>query len=125
MGDISDNFSDGMTDDIPNEFPDEVALLQAQLDVQAARLRLYENIVHRRRARPRRRQSRRHSFWLCPWPGPERQQKFGLYDQLMVELQTEDPQSFCNFMRMPPGMFHKILLGTRITKQHTWFRAPI
>ena len=104
-----------------------MALLQASLDVQAARLRLNEHVVHRRRARRRRQQSRRRRFWIRPWLGPERRQKFGLYDQLKVELRAEDPKSFCNFMRMPPDMFHEILarVAPRITKQHTWFRAPI
>ncbi len=131
MGDIPDNIPDETMDDIPDDLPDdvpdEVALLQAQLDVQAARLRLYENVVQRRRARRRRQRGRRRRFWFRPWLGPERRRQFGLYDQLMVELRAEDPKSFCNFMRMPPEMFDEILLriGPRITKQHTWFRAPI
>lgn len=109
------------------DIPGEVALLQAELDVQVARLRLYENVLQRRRARRRNQNIRRRRFWFRPWLGPERRMRFGLYDQLMVELRAEDLNSFCNFMRMPPDMFHEILrrVGPRITKKHTWFRAPI
>ncbi len=45
----------------------------------------------------------------------------------MVELRREDPQEFKKFMRMPPAMFDEILerVKPRITKQHTWYRAPL
>ena len=103
-----------------------MALLQAQLDVRAARLRLYENVVQRRRTRHRRQQGQRRRLWFRPWLGHVRRRQFGLYNQLMFELRAEEPKSCCNFMRMPPEMFDEILLRVRprITKQHTLFRAP-
>ena len=75
--------------------------------------------------RGRRRQRRR--WWSRAWLSPERRRQFGLYDQLMVELRREDSQSFTNFMQMPPQMFDKVLrrIGPRMTKQHTFCRAPI
>ena len=113
--------------DIPDDLPDEMALLQAQLDVRAARLRLYENVVQRRRTRHRRQQGQRRRLWFRPWLGHVRRRQFGLYNQLMVELRAEEPKYCCNFMRMPLEMFDEILLRVRprITKQHTLFRAPI
>ncbi|XP_033761212.1 uncharacterized protein LOC117342994 [Pecten maximus] len=110
-----------------DDYSDEVALMQAQLDVQVARINLYTYAVQRQRARLRQQKKRRRRFWFRPWLGIERRRSFGLYDQLMVELRAEDHNSFCNFMRMPPDMFSEILrrVGPRITKKHTWFRAPI
>lgn len=99
------------------------ALLQAQLHLQHAQLDMRAHVLARRRRR--RRQRRR--WWSRAWLSPERRRQFGLYDQLMVELRREDSQSFTNFMRMPPEMFDELLrrIGPRISKQHTFFRAPI
>lgn len=44
------------------------------------------------------------------WLRPERRRRFGLYDQLIVELQREGEGLFVNFMRMPPEMFDELLL---------------
>ncbi|KAJ8019719.1 Protein ALP1-like [Holothuria leucospilota] len=45
----------------------------------------------------------------------------------MVELRREDTTAFTNFLRMPPAMFDELLtrVGPRITKQRTYYRAPI
>jgi hypothetical protein len=66
-------------------------------------------------------------MWARAWLGPERRRQFGLYDQLMMELRREDTAAFTNFMRMQPEMFDEILarVGPRITKQHTFYRAPL
>ena len=58
---------------------------------------------------------------------PVRRQRFGLYNQLMVELRLEDPETFQNFMRMPPEMFDELLdrVGPRLTKKTTNWRCPI
>jgi len=44
----------------------------------------------------------------------------------MAELMAEDP-AFRNFTRIGPEMFHELLqvVGTRITKNHTWFGQSI
>ena len=53
--------------------------------------------------------------------------QFGIYEQLLLELRTEDQRGFKNFMRMPPEMFDELLdrVGPRITKQQTWLRKPL
>ena len=53
--------------------------------------------------------------------------QFGIYDQLLLELRTEDQRGFKNFMRMSPEMFDELLdrAGPRITKQQTWLRKPL
>ena len=53
--------------------------------------------------------------------------QFGIYDQLLLELRTEDQRGFKNFMLMPPEMFDELLdrVGPRITKQQTWLRKPL
>ena len=98
------------------------AVLQAQLHLHNEQLDRHAHVLVRR---GRRRQRRR--WWSRAWLSPERRRQFGLYDQLMVELRRADSQSFTNFMRMPPQMFDELLrrIGPRITKQHTFFRAPI
>ncbi|XP_028395726.1 protein ANTAGONIST OF LIKE HETEROCHROMATIN PROTEIN 1-like [Dendronephthya gigantea] len=59
------------------------------------------------------------------WIGRRRQ--FGIYDQLLVELRSEDTRCFKNFMRMVPEMFDELLarVSPRITKKHTWYRRPL
>ena len=106
---------------------EEVGWLQLQLAVlrernRLARIRLlFANLQrHRRRRRPRR-------WWCRPWLSTRRREKYGLYDQLMVELRREDTETFRNFMRMPPEMFDEILdrVGPRLRKKYTNFRLPL
>lgn len=98
-----------------------VLVLQAQMHVIEADIKYYEHVKKRRKRRVIRK------CWSRAWLGPERRRQFGLYDQLMQELRREDQKSFINFTRMPPEMFDEVLqrVGPRITKQHTFFRAPI
>ena len=97
----------------------QVALIQAQIDLLDANLNIYAHVQNRRR--------RRRRLWCRAWLGSDRRRQFGLYDQLMTELRREDQKSFVKFMRMQPEMFDEILerVGPRITKQYTFYRAPI
>ena len=99
-------------------------LLQAELNLQNVDVDMQRYLACRRRHR-RAQQQRR--WWSRARLSPLRRRQFGLYDQLMVELRCEDPQAFCNFMRMPPAMFDEILVhvGPRFMKQYTWMRDPI
>ncbi|KAJ8018303.1 hypothetical protein HOLleu_43780 [Holothuria leucospilota] len=102
--------------------------LQAQAAIAEANLHLAQanlNIHQYAQNRMRRRRQRR--WWYRAWLGPARRRKYGLYDQLMVELRREDTTAFTNFLRMPPAMFDELLtrVGPRITKQRTYYRAPI
>ena len=101
----------------------QAAILQAELNLQNANLDVYAYL----RLRRRKRRGRRRRWWLRVWLGPERRRQFGLYDQLMDELRREDEKSFLNFLRIPPEMFDEVLerVRPRITKKHTWWRAPI
>ncbi|KAH3734778.1 hypothetical protein DPMN_041225 [Dreissena polymorpha] len=56
-----------------------------------------------------RRGDRARNIWRRPWLHPGRRHKFGIYDQLMVELRREDPGSFKKFLRMPTKMYDEIL----------------
>ena len=96
----------------------QVALIQTQIDLLDANLNIYAHVQNRRRRR---------RLWSRAWLGSERRRQFGLYDQLMIELRREDQKSFVKFMRMQPEMFDKILecVGPRITKQYTFYRAPV
>ena len=50
-----------------------------------------------------------------------------MYDQLMVELRSEDHSAFTYFLRMPPVMFDELLarVGPRLVKQYTFYRHPL
>ena len=99
-----------------------------QLEVEMLRLRLrYIRLRTLIQQYLLMRRTRRRSFWCREWCGPVRRQKFGLFDQLMVELREEDTASFKNFLRMPPEMFDELVrrLTPRLRKQHTNYRAPI
>ena len=98
-----------------------VAMLRHQhnlIDLTLHMLRINRNRRHRRNQRRRR-------SWVREWIG--RRRKFGIYDQLMVELRNEDQASFTNFLRMPPDMFDELLarVGPRISRKHTSYREPL
>ena len=97
-----------------------LAVLQHQHD-------LIDLLLYRLRASRAKRTKvkRKRKNWVRPWIGRRRQ--FGRYDQLMVEIRNEDHASFINFLRMPPVMFDELLarVGPRITKQYTFYRAPL
>ena len=73
----------------------------------------------------KRRKRKAHSCWVRPWIG--RRHLLGLYDRLMVELRSEDPKAFNNFMRMPPEMYDEIVdkLTPALTKPTTNAREPL
>ncbi|KAH3769762.1 hypothetical protein DPMN_171038 [Dreissena polymorpha] len=51
-----------------------------------------------------RRGARARNIWRRPWLHLKRRRQFGIYDQLMVELRSEDPETFKKFLRMPTEM---------------------
>ena len=85
----------------------------AKNDLAIANMLLQYRKRRRRRRRPR-------IFWIRPWI--QRRKDFGHYDRLMHELETEDRESFTNFLRVPPEMFQGLeeRLTRRLTKQDTW-----
>ena len=76
--------------------------------------------------RRQQRQACRGQWDRCAWTRGwiSRRKQFGVYHQLIVELQLEDPTAFKNFMRTPPEMYDEILtrIEHRLTKQHTSYR---
>ncbi len=50
---------------------------------------------------------------------------YGQYEQLMVELEADDPAGFKNIVRMKTDMFQELLnrLGPTIFKKDTWYRT--
>lgn len=51
----------------------------------------------------------------------------GHYDRLMYEVETEDRQSFINFLRVLPEMFREMeqQLAVSLTKKDTLYRNAI
>ena len=99
--------------------------LLAQMEEDAAEDDLaILHLVQYRRNRNRRRRARRR-YWIRPWT--QRRKDFGHYDRLMHELETEDRQSFLNFLRVPPAMFCEMeqRLSERLTKKDTWYREAL
>ena len=94
----------------------QLVVLQHQYDI-------IELALHQIRANRLGRRRQRRWVWVRLCIG--RRQQFGLYDQLLVELRTEDQASFKNFMF--PEMFNGLVarVGPRITKQQTWYREPL
>jgi len=84
-------------------------------------LNLLEQIQQQQQPRRRRRRRRARWFWVRPWL--LRHPLYGQFEQLMPELEGEDPASFRNFVRMEPAMFRELInrLGPRISKQDTWY----
>jgi len=75
--------------------------------------------------RRNRRNARRRRFWVRPWL--LRRPTRGHYDQLLEELQSEDRQSYKNFLRVSPAMFREILekVGPKIQKEDTFWRKSL
>lgn len=63
------------------------------------------------------RRRKRKRWWVRPWI--LRRPLFGQYEQLMVELENEDIQSFVNFTRFDPETFTELLMriGPRIASR--------
>ena len=87
--------------------------------LQIALLNHQNNIMDLLLYMMRKKCSKRRRYWVRMWIA--RRQEFGIYDQLMVELRTEDEASFINFLRMPPLMFDELLnrIGHRIAYRDT------
>ena len=67
------------------------------------------------------------AFWVRPWRSVPRRLMYGHYHRLMRELRMEDIASFCNYMRMEPQIFDKLVdrLSPRITLQDTNWRKAL
>jgi len=63
--------------------------------------------------------------WVREWL--LRREEFGVYHQLMKELELEDVAAFKNFLRMEPTMFQELLkrVSPRIEKQNTFWRKAL
>ena len=74
---------------------------------------------------PGERRRKRKRWWVRPWI--LRRPLFGQYEQLMVELENEDVQSFVNFTRFDPETFRELLMriGPRIAKKPPYWRLPL
>ena len=77
--------------------------------------------VQRRRIR-RRRIARRKDIWCRQWLA--RRPLYGQYEQLLQELNREDPNGYKNFLRIDADLFGEIVdrISPRIKKQDTNYR---
>ena len=101
-----------------------LATLQLQLNTLNVKNTI--NVAHiQHNQRRRRRRRRRRTVWVRLWL--QRRSLHGQFEQLMEELQLEDPAAFKNFMRMEPAMFHELLtrLAGRLTKLDTNYRKAL
>lgn len=67
----------------------------------------------------------RRRFWIWPWL--QRQPILGMYEQLVMELEAEDPAAFKNFIPMEPAMLHELLnrFGQAIANRNTWYHKSL
>ena len=96
----------------------QLGLVHLQLQAHAAAIGQIAVAAQRRAARPKR-------VWVKAWIA--RRPAFGWYENLMVELEIEDPPAFTNLLRMEPAMFHEMVdrLTPLIQKQDTFFRKAL
>ncbi len=99
----------------------EVEMEQQMVIAREAQRRQHEEEEERRLARL----ARGPRIWVRDWIG--RRQQFGWYEQLMAELEREDPRTFKNMVRMEPAMFHELVdrLTPRIAKRDTNYRKAL
>lgn len=85
-------------------------------DIAIAKLIIKE--IKRRRNRPCR-------VWVRPWI--LRRQTYGVYENLLQELASEDSPAYKNYLRMDVKLFKKVLgrVAHRIEKQDTTFRKAL
>jgi len=67
----------------------------------------------------------RRTVSIRPWL--ERRLQYGQYSKLLQELKIEDENSFRNFLRIDPRMFHELhqRLQPRLLRKDTWFRKSL
>ena len=76
-------------------------------------------------ARAMRAEKRANGPWTRNWL--LKRKDFGWYDQLMVELENEDPKEYTNMMRMEPAVFQEMtnILAPRLQRKDTNYRAAL
>lgn len=80
-------------------------------------------ILNRRRRRRRRRPANRVA-WVKPWV--EERPRFGLYENLLLDVEVTDLPVFKNFTRFEPDLFNEILvrITPRIQRTRNNYRLP-
>ena len=89
-------------------------LLNQAMALQVQGMNNVVNLVQMRRRRRNRARAMRTRPWLL------RRAQFGYYENLMRELEAEDPSAYRGFVRCDPDMFREILerIRPRLTRQH-------
>ena len=54
-----------------------------------------------------------------------KRERYGHYDNLMVDLPENDRYGYKNFIRLSPELFYELVDRLRIEKQLTFFRVPL
>ncbi|KAK1901546.1 Transmembrane GTPase fzo1 [Dissostichus eleginoides] len=66
-------------------------------------------------------------MWVRKWLSEKRRERYGHYSTLLNELKTEDEKAFCNYTRLPRGLYDEVLqrVKGRIEKKDTCNDASI
>ncbi|XP_060582559.1 putative nuclease HARBI1 [Ruditapes philippinarum] len=98
--------------------------LELQRDRAIAVLELEQEEEAEGRRHRRRRQMRR-KIWMKQWLA--RRPLYGHYEQLLQELNREDPKGYKNFLRVDADMFGELVdrISPRIQKKNTNFREAL
>ena len=99
--------------------------------MQAAFLEEDENLlavaalVVRDRVQRRRQRQRQREVWVKPWL--LRRPVFGQCENLLVELNREDPRGYKNFLRVAPELFNELVdrIGPHLQKKDTFWRKSL
>jgi hypothetical protein len=105
--------------------PSALQLARLHLELQRVQGQQALALIQHYQQHHRGRRRRRRTVWVRPWITLRVEQ--GYYDNLMVELENEDPTAFKNLMRMEPAMFIELRdrLEPRLTKVDTNARPAL
>ena len=101
----------------------QINLLHAVIELENQQANIVA--IHDLARRMRRRRRRQRRCWVRPWL--TRRNQLGQYDQLMTELEREDPAAYRNFIRMDRELFRELVerVSPRITRIDNNYRTPL
>ena len=102
--------------------------LQVAVDQKAVQRKLLKLYVIYKKIKEREniKEKQKIKFWVRPIFKPERRFLQGASDNLIVEMLSSNDPKYCNFLRLSPILFEKLLeiVGPKIQKQYA-VRDPI
>ena len=98
----------------------QAAFLEEEENLLAVAALVVRDRVQRQRQRQRQRE-------VCVKPWLLHHPVFGQYENLLVELNREDPRGYKNFLRVTPELFNELVdcIGPHLQKKDTFWRKSL